>query len=394
MGSHGHSISASAEPSAKPAGPTFFISAAEPSADLHGASLIRAVRKASPDARFIGVAGPKRVEAGCKAIFDMSRHSAMLLDAIGAAGKAISMFQACGRELRARAFDAAVVIDSPTLHLPLSLRLKSAGIPVLYYIAPQLWAWGRYRVHRLRDRTDKVACILPFEEKFFRDEGVDARFVGHPLTDALAARPINRNVVDGFRNRGAPFVALLPGSRRAVVERMLPDQLEVARRIAQVIPGTAFGVSVANAQVDPIVRAAISRAALNVIVHSGEPGELMQAADLVLVTSGTTTLEVAYHHKPMIVMYRASQLFYHGLARWMIHAPHLSLPNILAGRRIVPEFMPVYRDVAPIAAEAVALLRDEALRARIMEELSRVVAPLRDTSASINTAEMLLRLVM
>jgi len=329
------------------------------------------------------------VAEGCTTIFDMSRHSAMLLDAIGAAGKAIAMFRACGRELRSRAFDAAVVIDSPTLHLPLSLRLKSAGIPVLYYIAPQLWAWGRYRIHRLRDRTDKVACILPFEEKFFRDEGVDAQFVGHPLTDALKARPINRKVVDGFRRRGAPFVALLPGSRRAVVERMLPDQLEVAKRIAQAFPGAAFGVSVASEQLEPIIHAGVARSSLNVVIHAGEPGELMQASDLVLVTSGTTTLEVAYHEKPMIVMYRASALFYHGLARWMLHTPHLSLPNILAGRRIVPEFMPVYPDVAPIAAEAVQLLRDESLRKHMIEELARIVAPLRNTSASERTAEIL-----
>lgn len=333
------------------------------------------------------------VEAGCESIFDMSRHSAMLLDAIGAVGKAIAMFQACGRELRSRAFDAAVVIDSPTLHLPLSLRLKAAGIPVLYYIAPQLWAWGRYRIHRVREWTDKVACILPFEEEFFRHEGVDAEFVGHPLTDALAARGINQHVVDGFRRSGSPFVALLPGSRRAVVERMLPDQLEVARLIAREIPGAAFGVSVANAQVEPIVRAAISRARLNVAVHDDEPGELIQAADVVLVTSGTTTLEVAYHGKPLVVMYRASALFYHGLARWMIHTPHLSLPNILAGRRIVPEFMPVYRSVVPIAAEVLALLRDEPRRLRMTDDLARIVAPLRETSASEKTAELLQGLV-
>lgn len=393
MGSHGHAADAPTNAPVHQSGPTFFISAAEPSADVHGESLIRAVRAKSPDAQFIGVAGPRMVEAGCEAIFDMSRHSAMLLDAIGAAGKAMAMFQAVGRQLRSRGFDAAVVIDSPTLHLPLSLRLKAAGIPVLYYIAPQLWAWGKYRVHRLRERADKVACILPFEEKFFRDEGVDARFVGHPLTDALAARTIDTSVVEKFRRAGSPFITLLPGSRRAVVERMLPDQLEVARRIANAYPHAVFGVSVANPQVEPIIRAGVARASLKVHIHAGEPGELIQAADLVLVTSGTTTLEVAYHEKPMIVMYRASTLFYHALARWMIYTPHLSLPNILANRRIVPEFMPVYRSIVPIADEAIALLRDDPRRLQMSADLARIVAPLRDNSASEKTADMLLGLV-
>jgi len=392
LGSHTHTEENPTNANAHQSGPTFFISAAEPSADVHGASLIKAVRAKSPDAQFIGVAGPRMVEAGCEAIFDMSRHSAMLLDAIGAAGKAIAMFQACNRQLRSRGFDAAVVIDSPTLHLPLSLRLKAAGIPVLYYIAPQLWAWGKYRVHRLRERADKVACILPFEENFFRDEGVDARFVGHPLTDALAARPIEAEIVGDFRSAGAPFITLLPGSRRAVVERMLPDQLEVARRIAQEFPHAAFGISVANPQVEPIIRAGVARASLNVRIHAGEPGELIQAADLVLVTSGTTTLEVAYYEKPMIVMYRASKLFYHALARWMIYTPHLSLPNILADRRIVPEFMPVYRSPAPIADEAISLLRDAPRREQMCADLSRIVAPLRSHSASEKTAELLLNL--
>lgn len=372
------------------AAPTIFLSAAEPSADLHGASLIRAIRARAPLARLIGVAGPRMVEAGCTAIFDMSRHSAMLLDALGAAGKAIAMFRACARALQTQHFDAAVVIDSPTLHLPLSLRLRSAGIPVLYYIAPQLWAWGGWRIHRLRERADKVACILPFEEPFFRDRGVDACFVGHPLTDALATQTPDPALVNAFRQRGSPFVVLLPGSRRAVVERMLPDQCAVARRIAQAMPDAAFGVSEADPAMGRFLRECAARSGLRITVHPGPPAALIQAADLVLVTSGTTTLEVAYHQKPMIVMYRASTLFYHALARWMIHAPHLALPNILAGRRVVPEFMPVYRSTTPIAAEALALLRDAARRERMVAELARVVAPLRDSSASANTAALLL----
>lgn len=395
MGGHHHPpthhSAAPAQPPA-PRGPLLFISAAEQSADQHGASLIRAVLRQSPDARFVGVAGPKMRAAGCRSVFDMTAHAAMLLGALGLAGKAVRMRNTAEAYLRRFPFDAAVVIDSPTLHLPLAARAQAAGVPVLYYIAPQMWAWGAWRIHKLRGRVEKAAVILPFEEEFFRNQGVDARYVGHPLVEQLASHPIDEEKVCLLRGDGRPLVVLLPGSRKHVVAEVLKGQLEAAERIASAVPGVRFAVSVANAQVAPIVQAAIAGARVRVTPVVDGHTETIRAADLVLVASGTTTLEVAWHRKPMIIMYNASPLFYHLVARWVIKTPHLSLPNILAGREIVPEFMPYYTSTRPIAEKAIELLRDEPARARMAADLGSVIDSLGTASASTQTAGMLLDL--
>ncbi len=387
-------------------GPLIFISAAEPSADLHGANLIGATLAQCPSARFVGVAGPRMVAAGCEQIFDMTRHSAMLLGAIRVVGRGIRMLNVSDRHLRRYPFDAAVVIDSPTLHLPLAAKAHAAGVPVMYYIAPQLWAWGAYRVHKLRNRVDRVAVILPFEEKFFRDQGVNARFVGHPLAEHCLASPLCEETIREMRSAGSPLIALLPGSRAHVVESILPGQLEVARAISAAMPDARFGISVANSTVVPAFNRALQEQPVERgFIAAGQgasavdgarrtfPGhhaELIRAADLALVASGTSTLEIAFHRTPMIVMYNASRLFYHLIGRWMIHTPHLSLPNILAGREIVPEFMPYYASTAPIARRAIDLLQSPEARESMIRDLAEVVSPLKDTLASQRTAEWLL----
>ena len=374
-------------------GPLIFISAAEQSADTHGASLIHAARAQRPGVRFVGVAGPKMVEAGCHRIFDMTQHAAMLLGAVKVACQGARMLRTSEQHLRRYPFDAAVVIDSPTLHLPLAGRAHAAGIPVMYYIAPQMWAWGGHRIHKLRNNVDRVAVILPFEERFFREQGVDARFVGHPIADRLASLSLDEGAVGRIRAAGSPVVALLPGSRRHVVEAILPGQLEVATRIAQAMPKAAFAVSVANAAVVPEIERQLVGCGLPISTHADNFAEVIHAADLVLVASGTSALDVAYHGRPMIVMYKASRLFYHAVARWMIRTPYLSLPNILAGREIVPEFMPYYVSTVPIAVRALELLQSPELRDEMTGRLEETVAPLRDPGASERAAAMLLDLI-
>jgi lipid-A-disaccharide synthase len=370
-----------------------FISAAEPSADLHGAALIRATQAIDPSVRFVGVAGPKMAEAGCERIFDMSRHAAMLLSVITNAARGVAMLTTCDRYLRRYPFAAAVVIDSPMLHLPLAAKAQAAGVPVLYYIAPQMWAWGKYRIHKLRNRADRVAVIFPFEEEFFRNQGVNATFVGHPLAEQFAALSVDRHVVDEIRGHGVPVIALLPGSRKHVVEAVLPGQLQVAWRIASAVRGATFGVSVANREVAPSVARLVSRSGVPVERYPGHHAELIQAADLVLVASGTTALEVAFHERAMIVMYNTSRFFYHAIGRWMIDSQYLSLPNILAGREIVPEFMPYYTSTSPIANRAIELLRSDEARTNMVGELAKTVAPLRGTHAAQRTADLLLDMI-
>ena len=373
--------------------PLIFISAAEPSADLHAAWLIRATRDRCPSVRFVGVTGPRMVEAGCDSVFSMIGESAMLLSAIKAMRRGMAMMRVSERHLRRYAFNAAVVIDSPVLHLPLAAKAHAAGVPVMYYIAPQMWAWGTYRVGKLRDRADRVAVIFPFEEKYFRDRGVNATYVGHPLAEQFACASIDEAVVKNIRACGTPVVALFPGSRKHVVKDVLRGQLEVAERIAAAIPGATFLVSAANAHVAPLVHQLLASCRAPVKPYSANHTELIRAADLVLTASGTMALEVALHERPMIVMYNASRFLYHLIGRWMIQTPFLSLPNILAGREIVPEFMPYYTSTKPIARRALELLRSDDERQKMVNDLRTVVEPLKGRSASQNAAAMLLDMI-
>ena len=375
-----------------PRPPLVFISAAEPSADLHGASLIRAVHERSPMVRFVGVAGPKMVEAGCDSIFSMIGEAGMLLGALGALRRGLAMLRTSERHLRRYAFDAVVVIDSPMLHLPLAAKAQTVGAKVMYYIAPQMWAWGEYRVRKLRERTDRVAVIFPFEEQYFRDHGVNATYVGHPLAEQFAQTRIDEAVVNEVRACGTPVVTLCPGSRQHVVKEVLPGQLEVAEQIAAVFPEGSFPISVANPHVAPLIAKLAASCRARVKTRPQNRAEIIRAADLVLTASGTMALEVAFHQRPMIVMYNASRVFYHLIGRWMIRTPHLSLPNILAGREIVPEFVPYYTSTEPIARRAIELLRDAGDRQAMVNELRAAVMPLMQP-ASHNAADVLLEML-
>lgn len=373
--------------------PRIFISAAEPSGDLHGASLIREVRSRRPGTRFVGVAGPAMAAAGCEAICDLTSHSAMLLGVWGVAGRAIAAWSRTTDEFCQHAYDAAVVIDSPMLNLPIALRARSRAIPVLYYIAPQLWAWGAWRMHKLRAWTDRLAVVLPFEERYFRDLGIEARYVGHPLFDALDQRVVHHEFVEQIRASGNPVLAILPGSRKHVVEEVLPGQLEVAAAVRMRFPGVHVGVSVARSELAGRIRGHIDRSGVAAKAYHDQNGELLSAADLTLVASGTATLEVAHYRSPMIVMYNGSRLMYHLMGRWLVRTKYFSLINILAERELVPEFMPYYRSTTPIARCAIELLSSPERRAQMRRETADLLSNVSAPGASARAADMLLEMI-
>lgn len=373
-------------------GPRIFISAAEPSGDLHASNLIREVRSRCPKARFQGVAGEKMQSAGCEPIFDMTAHSAMLAGAVANVGRAISVLRNTSDALSRHHFDAAVVVDSPVLNLPIALRAKMRNIPVLYYIAPQLWAWGAWRVHKIRARVDKLAVVLPFEEEYFRSLGLDATYVGHPLFDELRARAADDRLVSEIRGAGKPVIALLPGSRKHVVGEVLPGQLAVARAIRHRFPRARVGVSIANQTVADVVQRCVSESAVPAEMFRDRNAEWLSAADLTLVASGTATLEVAYYGSPMVVMYNGSRSMYKLIGRWLITLKHFSLINILAGEELVPEFMPYYNSTVPIGDCAVDLLSSPDRLARIRSALSDLIAPMSAAGASSRTAQLLLEM--
>jgi len=366
----------------------FFISAAEPSGDRHAAGVIREIRKFCPDSSFVGLAGPLMKQAGCEPIDDFTSKSAMLLGAVFLVGRAYRLLGKTSQLLRQQAIDLAILVDSPALHLPMAKRIKAAGVPILYYIAPQLWAWAPWRIGKVRSRVDQLAAILPFEEDYFRQKGVDTHFVGHPLIEQLADEPHDTELVQELKQIHSPVVACLPGSRGHVVREVLPGQIAVARTIANRHPGACFLFAAANQTAANIILTALAREQLTTRVLIGHNAEILAAADLALCASGTGTLEVAFHRVPMVVMYNHSKWGYRLIGRWLIQTPHLCLVNILAGRRIVPEFMPYYSSTEPIAREALDLLKNQQRRSEMIGDLDAVVTSLGTNSAAQRTAQM------
>jgi lipid-A-disaccharide synthase len=369
--------------------PRVFISVAEDSADLHGASLVRAARGLLPGVTFEGFAGPRMQAEGVAALADLTQHAAMLAGAVKLLGRGWNALRTARRRWAESRPDLVVLMDSTALHLPMARMAKAAGLPTLYYIAPQTWASRPGRNRKLARDVDQVACILPFEEAFFRAAGVNATFVGHPLFEHLATVRPDAERVAGLRGK-RPLVALLPGSRAGVIERILPLQLRVVLALRTPVD---VAVSCASdrrrAQIDGILARA---GAADVRVVTGENASLLTAADAVLVASGTATLEVAYFRKPMVVMYDAGPLLHLGYrlgGRRLLHTKHLSLVNILAGQELVPEFMPFVPRIEPVAEALGQLLRDPERSAALGRELDGLVRPLEGGSASARVCRLI-----
>ena len=363
---------------------------AEQSADEHAAAFIRAFRRSHPSATFAGLAGPAMCSVGCDCFHDMTARSAMALAAFYRAPEALLLLNRLRGYLSGRRFDAAVLIDSPTLNLPIAKTCRSSGIPVLYYIAPQTWAWAAWRNKRIRQRVNRLACIWPFEEQWFRGAGIPATYVGHPLFDHLLALHIDEARVAALRANASPVITILPGSRRHVVHEVLPGQLEVAHSLAARFKRARFLIAAANDEIRELIGALMRQSAhslsIEMVAGAADRAAAIRAADLVLVASGTITLEVAYHTTPMIVMYNSSRWMYNLVGRWLISTKYLSIPNILADRRIVPEFMPYYRNVDPIVATAVDWLSSPTALQRIRAELHDLIKPIVKGGAAENAA--------
>lgn len=376
-----------------------FISAAEQSADEHAAEFIRAARQAGEPLEFAGLAGPAMRAAGCECFHDLTGKSAMALAALGRVPSAAALLWRLRGYLSEGRFDAAVVVDSPALHLPVAKMCRRRGIPVLYYIAPQTWAWGpkNWRNRRIRARVDRLACIWPFEEGYFREHGIAATYVGHPSFDRLLITQPDADLAASLRENASPVIALLPGSRRHVIEEVLPGQLEVASALAIRYRRARFVVVAAGAEPRSLIESLLAqsgfRADHRLVEGPVERATALTAADLALVASGTVTLEVAYRATPMIVMYNTNRWTYNLIGRWLITTPYFSIPNILAGRRVVPEFMPYYRSTDPIIAQAVEWLSAPGALERIRHELRAAVQPIVKRGAAANAARELIALI-
>ena len=359
--------------------------AGELSGDQLGAALIQRIRERHPDTHFYGVAGPHMRAAGCTAFARAEELAVMgLAEVLGHLPRLLRLRRRLLHCFLEQPPELFLGIDAPDFNLGLERRLKQRGIDTLHWVSPSVWAWRRYRLKQIRDSVDSVLTLFPFEETFYRDHGVQARFVGHPLADEIAddcGRQAARAAL-GLA-AAAPCVALLPGSRKSEIERLLPVFLRAAAQCRRVLPDLQFVLPVAAPALLPWCRAAAQHrdyAGLGIRVLEGQARGAMCAADAVLLASGTATLECLLLRRPMVVAYRLHPLSY-WLVRCLLQVPYVSLPNNLLGRAQVPEFLQSKATPARLSTALLQLLQDPAAAARQIEPFAAVHQSLRRDAA-------------
>ena len=367
-----------------------FITVAEVSGDQHAAHLIHSLRQLDPSLIIEGHGGPAMEAAGAIIHHEMTHKAAMSFHALKRVGEIWNLLAWTGRYYDRSKPHLHICIDSPDSNLPFARIAHQRGVPVLYYIAPQLWAWREGRIKKVRQRVDQVACILPFEEAYFRQHGVKATFVGHPLFDRL---PRGRGPALGVRfpNR-PPVVGLLPGSRRSEAMHNYHNLLEVAERIRGQFPQARFLVPTTPGT-HPIVEQ-LSKGHDSIDYGLDRFDEMVPQCDLCLTVSGTATLHVAAYGIPMIVVYRSSPLSWHLLGRWLIKTRTYSLVNLLNSRNhIVPEFIPWYGSNEPVAERAIDYLKHPEKLADQAAKLTELVRSLDHPGASMNVAKLAMQMM-
>jgi len=364
-----------------------FMSAAEPSADDHCANLINAFRRAGHDnIELVGIGGPKMARAGCEILQRTGDKATMALGPLTQLGYYYKLLKRIKNYLRSKKVDVVVVCDSPAFNWHVAKFAKKIGIQTVFYVAPQLWAWAGWRIHKMRRSCDKLCCLLPFEEDWFNKRGVEAVFVGNPMLAAIEidwGRPKDYTDFDAKNVR----VAIMPGSRKAELKTLWQPMQEIALRIKKKYPGATF-VTVA---VDEKRRKALEENqvpgfecdyAVNAVCQTAE------TADFAIVASGSATLEVAAMGCPMVVMYQVSKISKIGwylAAKWLIKTKYLCLVNVVAGKELVPEFMPFFNSIDPIVETIERFLDSKSELAELSGELADLTGPLgqKDTGREV-----------
>jgi lipid-A-disaccharide synthase len=346
------------------AGPCILISAGEVSGDIHGAALARALRSRWPDARLFGLGGPLMAAEGVELLAELRDLAVMgFVEVAARVPFFLRLLRRVQREMRARGTNLVIPIDYPGYNLRLTRAASRDGIPVLYYIAPQVWAWHRSRARFLARYADRLAVILPFEEEYFRRFGADARFVGHPLLDGVGlGRGIGIGMPAG-ESEGWEL-ALLPGSREQEVRRHLELFQQAADRLITGRPGLRAAIAAA-----PTLPPGLFAGARFPVVRDAR--SLLLGARAALVKSGTGTLEAALCGTPMVIAYRTHPITFR-IARRLVGVEHIGLVNLIAGRRAFPEFVQDEATPEALAAALRPFLADGAPRAEALAHLERI----------------------
>ncbi len=378
--------------------PRIAIVAGEVSGDRLGAGLIRAVRERRPDVEFAGIAGPAMQAAGCDVWLPSEELAVMgLAEVVQHLPRLRRILLDLERRLSADPPDLYIGIDAPDFNLRVERRLRPNGLRTIHYVSPSVWAWRPGRVRILREACDHVLCLLPFEADFLRQHGISATFVGHPLADDLPADP---DPVPARQALGLPLagkiIAVLPGSRAGELERLGPVFAATLAWLSDRVPGLSAVVPMAT----PGLRGRFARlwgpeatGGVPVQLVDGQAHLAMAAADVILLASGTATLEAMLINRPMVVAYRLAPLTYAVLKFLrLVRVDHFALPNLLAGERLVPELLQRAANPAALGAEVLNWLEEPEARAHLKQRFAALGGDLR-RQASNRAAEVVLELL-
>jgi lipid-A-disaccharide synthase len=367
--------------------------AGEASGDYLGAHLIGALRERVPGLAFVGIGGPKMEAAGLDPWYPMERLAVRgYIEVLRHFPGLLAMRRRLARRLLAARPKLFIGIDAPDFNLSLERKLKNAGIPTVHYVSPSLWAWRGGRMSRIASAVDKMLVLFPFEEPLYREAGVPAVFVGHPLADASPKKDATQTTREQLRlPAGQRTIALLPGSRQSELRYMAPTFLRAAKLIAARQPEVRFLVPLVSRETRALFEEAMYEAGageLQLTVLFGHARDAIAASDVVLVASGTATLEAALARKPMVITYKMAEISYRLMKR-MRYLPWVGLPNIIAGEFIVPEIL--QRDATPenLAQAVLNSLNDPVVARRLPDRLDRIRQILRKDAAARATEAVL-----
>lgn len=364
--------------------------AGEASGDILGSGLMQALKQRHPDIEFIGVGGPRMQAEGLQSHFPMERLAVMgLVEVLGRLRELLRRRKDLVKMLIAARPDVFIGIDAPDFNLTLELKLRRAGIRTVHYVSPSVWAWRQKRVLKIKEACDLMLALFPFEARFYEEHAVPVRFVGHPLANTI---PLEADRAGARERLGLPqdasVVALLPGSRGGEVGKLGALFLDTAQRLLQDRPGLRFVLPCASPERRVQIEEMLAGRDLPVQLLDGASHEALAACDAVLIASGTATLEALLYKRPMVVAYKVAPMTYRILKR-LVKSPYISLPNLLAGRLLVPELIQDAATPEALATTLLPLLDDGSVQTEPFDAIHRALRQ----DASAQAAEAVLALV-
>ncbi|MBF0409610.1 MAG: lipid-A-disaccharide synthase [Candidatus Riflebacteria bacterium] len=367
-----------------------FMAAGEQSGDLHGSLILAELKKLDPTIVAEGIGGPMMEKQGFKCLHSIDELGVIgFVEVVSNLGRLLKIFGDAKRHFRENKPDMLILIDYPGFNVRLAQAAKACGIKVLYYICPQVWAWNPGRTAKIADTIDEAVVVFQFEVDIWKKTGTKVNWFGHPLVGIVESRISASQLREELEITDGPLISLLPGSRSQEIYYILPLLLDTAEKILLKKPRARFLLPMAASIDESKIRPHLSGRSLPITLMRDQTYESILASDLALVASGTATLETALLGTPMIIVYQTNFLT-SILSKFLIQAPHIGLPNVIAGEKIVPEYLRWQFQPEPLAAEAISILENDEMQKIMREKLSKVREKLGDPGAAERVARHIL----